>query len=180
VFDRARDRGVAWVAGELGWLRRLAGLDDGPVTAPETPFAAALAGDHAEAAGSWLKLGCPYDAALALIESDDEAHLRRSLETFQSLDARPAAAIVARRLRDLGARGLPRGPRRETRGNAANLTRRESEVLTHLRDGASNAEIAARLFLAEKTVHHHVSAILRKLGARSRAQAVAAATRLGL
>jgi DNA-binding NarL/FixJ family response regulator len=46
--------------------------------------------------------------------------------------------------------------------------------------GLTNGEIAGRLFLSEKTVGHHVSAILRKLGVRSRGQASAEARRLGL
>ena len=56
----------------------------------------------------------------------------------------------------------------------------EAEVLAHVQRGASNAEIAARLYLSEKTVHHHVSAILRKLGVASRGQAVYEAARRGL
>jgi DNA-binding NarL/FixJ family response regulator len=96
------------------------------------------------------------------------------------LGARPAAATVARRLRDLGERGLPRGPRPKTRANPAGLTARELEVLQLLTEGMRNAQIAARLVLSEKTVDHHVSAILRKLEVRSRAEATAEATRLGL
>jgi DNA-binding NarL/FixJ family response regulator len=46
--------------------------------------------------------------------------------------------------------------------------------------GLGNREIATRLFLSEKTVAHHVSAILRKLDVRTRAQASAQAVRLGL
>ena len=53
-------------------------------------------------------------------------------------------------------------------------------MLTHLQQGASNAEIAARLYLSEKTVHHHISAILRKLGVTSRGQAVFAAAQRGV
>jgi DNA-binding NarL/FixJ family response regulator len=49
-----------------------------------------------------------------------------------------------------------------------------------LRDARSNAEIAARLYLSEKTVHHHVSAILRKLGVGSRSQAAREAARRGI
>jgi DNA-binding NarL/FixJ family response regulator len=64
--------------------------------------------------------------------------------------------------------------------NPARLTRRESEVLALIQLGLSNAEIASRLYLAEKTVHHHVSAILRKLGVGSRGQAASEAVRLGL
>jgi len=64
--------------------------------------------------------------------------------------------------------------------NPANLTPRELEVLALLGDGLANAEIAERLFLSEKTVAHHVSAILRKLGVANRVQAVTEAARLGI
>ena len=64
--------------------------------------------------------------------------------------------------------------------NPANLTPRELEVLALLGDGLTNAEIAERLFLSEKTVGHHVSAILRKLGVANRVQAVTEAARLGI
>ena len=64
--------------------------------------------------------------------------------------------------------------------NPANLTPRELEVLVLLGDGLTNAEIAERLFLSEKTVAHHVSAILRKLGVANRVQAVTEAARLGI
>jgi DNA-binding NarL/FixJ family response regulator len=60
------------------------------------------------------------------------------------------------------------------------MTARELEVLAHVAQGLRNAEIAGRLFLSEKTVAHHVSAILRKLGVRTRSQAGAEAARLGL
>ena len=46
-------------------------------------------------------------------------------------------------------------------------------MLTLVADGLRNREIAERLFLSTKTVDHHVSAILRKLGARTRGEAVA-------
>ncbi|MGZ4312712.1 MAG: response regulator transcription factor, partial [Solirubrobacteraceae bacterium] len=92
--------------------------------------------------------------------------------------ARPAAAIVARALRERGARGVPRGPRPRTRANPAGLTGRELEVLDLLAEGLRNAEIAQRLVVSDKTAEHHVSAVLRKLGVRSRAEAAAAAARL--
>jgi len=120
------------------------------------------------------------EAALALIDADDDTTLQRALGELQALGAQPAAGIVARRLRERGALNLPRGQRAATRANPANLTPRELEVLVLVADGLHNAEIADRLFLAEKTVAHHVSAILRKLGVSNRVQAVTEATRLGI
>jgi DNA-binding NarL/FixJ family response regulator len=57
---------------------------------------------------------------------------------------------------------------------------REVEVLRLVADGLRDADIAKQLVLSERTVGHHVSAILRKLGVRTRAQAGAEAVRLGL
>jgi DNA-binding CsgD family transcriptional regulator/tetratricopeptide (TPR) repeat protein len=179
VLKAAQDRRASWVVGELAWLRRLAGIQE-TVPGVIEPYSSQLAGDASAAAAWWSRRGCPYDAALALVESDDERGLRHALAEFQRLGARPAAGIVARRLREHGVRDLPRGPRAETEHHPAGLTRREAEVLTHVQLGASNAEIAARLYLSEKTVHHHVSAILRKLGVGSRGQAVSEAARRGL
>ncbi|MGZ4202112.1 MAG: LuxR C-terminal-related transcriptional regulator, partial [Thermoleophilaceae bacterium] len=176
----ARDCGMGWEAGELAcWSRRL-GADGEPGTATPPPCTLELAGDFEGAARAWGELGCPYDASVALAGSEDVAALRRALEELQALGARPAAAIVARRLRERGARDLPRGPYGAARTNPAQLTKRELEVLELLADGLPNADIAGRLFLSPRTVDHHVSSILRKLDARTRTEAVAAATRLGV
>jgi DNA-binding NarL/FixJ family response regulator len=99
---------------------------------------------------------------------------------LQELGARPAAARVARMLRERGVRDVPDGPRATTRSNPAGLTARELEVLTLVAQGLRNGEIAAQLFLSEKTVGHHVSAILRKLDVRTRGQAASEAARLGI
>jgi DNA-binding NarL/FixJ family response regulator len=88
--------------------------------------------------------------------------------------------VVARGLRERGVRDVPQGPRRTTRENPAGLTAREVEVLSLLVEGSRNADIAARLHLSERTVHHHVSAILKKLSVSSRGQAVAEAARMGI
>jgi DNA-binding NarL/FixJ family response regulator len=127
----------------------------------------------------WTAMGCPYEAALAALDAPTPT-LQEALVELQALGAQPAARIVANRLRSRGQRRVPRGPRASTRSNPANLTPRELDVLRHLTDGLRNAEIAKRLFISEKTVDHHVAAILTKLDATTRSQAVAKATRLGI
>ena len=177
----ALDRQVPWVVGELAYWRSRVGLhDELPTGVAAEPFDLMIAGEWARAAQLWRKIGCPYEAALALADADDEASMRQAHDDLQALGAGPAAAIVARRLRERGARGVPRGPRRRTRENPAGLTARELEVLALLVDGLRNAQIAERLVVSEKTVDHHVSAILRKLDVRSRGEAGAKAARLGL
>lgn len=174
-------RDVPWIIGELAVWRWRAGIRDAlPPGAAAEPYALSIAGEGARAARLWQEIGCPYETALALADSGTEGALREALEQLRALHARPAAAIVARRLRELGARGLPRGPRSRTRDNPAGLTDRELQVLVLVTEGLRNAQIAERLVVSEKTVGHHVSAILRKLDVSSRGEASAKASRLGL
>jgi DNA-binding CsgD family transcriptional regulator/tetratricopeptide (TPR) repeat protein len=180
AYDLALGKRHAWFAGELAYWRWKAGdLTSAPDGIAE-PYALQIGGDARGAAEAWTRSRCPYEAARALAEADDEDALRSALTTFEELGARPAASFVAARMRELGFGGIPRGPRRSTRDNAAMLTRRQMEVLRLMADGLSNVEIAARLIRSPKTVEHHVSAILAKLEARNRVEAVREATRLGL
>jgi DNA-binding CsgD family transcriptional regulator len=165
AFALASANGNAWEAAELHSWRRRAGLEaPGPAPDPE----------------AWERLGCPYEAALARLDRGDEASLLLALDALQRLGARTAAAHAIRALRERGVRGVRRGPRATTRANPAGVTRRELEVLELVAEGLRNAEIAERLVLAPRTVDHHVSAVLRKLEVRSRTEAVAQASRLGL
>ncbi len=180
AVDLALRRRSPWAIGELACWRRRSGVAEAVPDPVADPYAAELAGDCERAAELWTVLGCPYDAAIVLAGADDDDAVRRAYDELQRLGARPAAAIVGRRLRERGVRGLPRGPRATTRENPAGLTAREVEVLELVGEGLRNADIAERLFVSEKTVGHHVSAILRKLGVRTRGEASAEAQRRGI
>ncbi len=177
--------GDRWRTGELAaWLRRAAGRD--PTTPADpydlhqhldprdlpAPYEHELAGRWREAGQAWAALGCPYDRALALTAGDDAA-LTEALAIFETLGARAAAERVRTMLRDRGVRGVPRGPMPRTRDDPLNLTARERQIFDLLRQGASNAAIAAQLHRSERTIEHHVSALLRKLGVRGRVELMA-------
>jgi DNA-binding NarL/FixJ family response regulator len=136
-------------------------------------------GDWRSAARLWEKLGCPYEQAMALAEGDEEA-MRSGLAIFDRLGARPAGTWLRARMRATGVETIPRGPRLETQHNPGGLTSRQVEVLALMTAGLNNNEIAERLFISKKTVEHHVSAILARLGTPTRARAIAAAGSLAL
>jgi DNA-binding CsgD family transcriptional regulator/tetratricopeptide (TPR) repeat protein len=180
ALELAIRRRARWTMGELSCWRRRAGIHDDPPQEAAEPYMLELAGDWASAAEAWARIGCPYERALALASSEDKQALHSALTELERLGARAVAAVVQRRLRRQGVRGLPRGARASTLANSAGLTARELEVLTLLAAGLRNSEIAERLIVAEKTVDHHVSAILRKLSVRNRGEASAEALRRGL
>lgn len=163
-----------WRAVELAaWLARTGfGIDASTLPALPGPYTHEIAGRWAEAAELWRSRGCPYNEALALCGGDDAAQLQ-ALALFESLGARPAAARLRELLRARGMRGVPRGPKPRTRDDPLNLTARERQVFELLRQGTSNAAIAAHLQRSDRTVEHHVSALLSKLGVRSRVELLA-------
>ena len=174
------ESGSPWFAGEIAlWCQRI-GVEWDKSIALAAPFALHVDGRHREAGLAWRERGCPYEEADVLGDSDDIDDLHRSREMLQDLGARPRIAMVARRMRERGARWVPRGPRPKTRANPARLTARELDVLALLCENLSNAEIAGRLVVSPKTVDHHVSSILGKLAVGNRHDAVRAAGALGL
>ena len=138
------------------WMWRIGGSDSAPSPRPAT--------------------GDPHDEALALTDCGDVDSLQRAVEILEQLGDNNLIHIVRQKLRALGVRG----PRQSTRANPAGLTARELQILGLVDEGLRNADIATRLHLSPKTVDHHVSAILRKLEVRSRAEASAKAVQLGL
>jgi len=113
----------------------------------------------------------------------DEAARRRSLDAgcagFVSKDASTTELVTAVRSA-VGARHTPTAPARAHEEAAASVTPRELEVLRMLSAGRSTRDIAAQLFISYATTRNHIQHILHKLGAHSRLQAVAIATRQGL
>jgi DNA-binding CsgD family transcriptional regulator len=183
VRDLVFERGNRWDRGELAWLLWQAGERDVPTDKLAEPYALQIAGDCAGAAAAWHDLGCPYDEARALAESDDPAMVHRAVSMFEDLGAKPALTDAISHLRTLGVRDLPtlrRGPRATTRAHPSGLTQREAEVLALVAAGLRNAEIAERLYLTPKTVSHHLSAIYAKLGVETRIEAAQAASQLGI
>jgi DNA-binding CsgD family transcriptional regulator/tetratricopeptide (TPR) repeat protein len=181
--ELAHDSGAGcdqWGRGALAvWLVRTGSGRSLPTDVAE-PYRRHLDGDWAGAARLWQDLGCPYEAAMALLESTDEEALREALQILTGLRATAVIRVARKKMRDLGFRSIPAGPRAATREHPLGLTRREHEVLDLLVDGRTNAEIAEQLFISAKTVDHHVSAVLAKLGAPSRNVAASEAVRLGL
>ncbi|MFE0404903.1 response regulator [Streptomyces nigra] len=138
----------------------------------------------------------PKIVVITTFENDEYVYeaLRAGADGFLLKRARPAEIVHAVRLvaagesllfpasvRQLAARHGDGGGNRAARAalERARLTDREAEVLRLMTRGLSNAEIAARLVVGTETVKSHVSALLAKLGARDRTQAVITAYESG-
>jgi DNA-binding CsgD family transcriptional regulator len=176
VHRQAVEREDPWAAGDLGrWLWRagdLHRLDD----VAARPYALQVKGDWQGAMRAWQRHGVPYEAALCLADSPDPVDLTEAHSRLVGLGAEAVARHVAVTIRGLGA-SVPRGPRRSTRANQSGLTTREAEIAGLAAAGLTNREIADQLVLTQKTVSHHISAVLGKLGARRRADIAQLLTR---
>ena len=171
-------REFPWLAGPLGfWLWKLGDITEAPEGIPE-PYRLVIEGEPLKAAAIWQAKGVPYERGLALMHGDPASRLE-ALEIFETLGATAVAAKLRKALRDEGV-AVPRGKGRETRGHAAGLTARQAEVLQLLDEDLTNAEIADRLFVSPRTIENHVSAVLNKLDASTREEAVSRAHSEGL
>jgi DNA-binding CsgD family transcriptional regulator len=130
---------------------------------------------------SFSRLGLPLEAAQARValaralvphaRAAAVVQARAALATFARLGATRDADAASALLRGWGA------PARTFPKRYGTLTKRETEVLSLLAEGCSNAAIAERLYISRRTAEHHVARILAKLGLRNRAEAAAHALR---
>jgi predicted ATPase/DNA-binding CsgD family transcriptional regulator len=171
-------------APSTGWLRTraaawayVAGVEVELDPELPCPYSAMARGDWSEAADGFGEAGWDYDRALMLAMLDDEEALGEAIQIARRLGAAPLTTRVAGRMRELGLR-VPAGPRETTRANPAGLTARQLEVLALVAEGLTNAEIAERLVVSQRTAEHHVAAVLTKLGAASRREAAQRAAEL--
>jgi DNA-binding CsgD family transcriptional regulator len=165
-----------WLADELAfWTWRAFGS---PAITPQgaTPYVQHMQGDPRGAAEAWAALGCPYEQAIALLDLSDSEARSEALELVEGLGATPLIQLVRRKGRPAAAAELTAAIPPSDR----DLTPRQHEILILLNEGLTNDAISRKLFLSQKTVGHHVEAILERLGARSRTEAVFVARQRGL
>ena len=166
-FGLSEDRHEPWARGALAFWMWCGGAIEVPPPGIAEPYSLLIDGHALEAERAFAGAGRPYEAALAAAESDDPAAIQRAMETFEQLGAARLPERYRQKLRSLGVRG----PRPSTKANPSGLTAREVEILELVDQGLRNADIAGRLFVSPKTVDHHISSILGKLGARTRGEA---------
>jgi DNA-binding NarL/FixJ family response regulator len=107
-----------------------------------------------------------------LLKTADQYEIERALHAVAAGQVIFSGEVATGVLRRVGDRAAP--------AVLADLSAREREVLNLLADGVSNAAIAGRLYLSQKTVANHLSAIFQKLGVSSRGEAIVKARDAGL
>jgi len=131
-----------------------------------------------------IRAGSPRARLVMLTSSESPAHASQALEAGAAayLTKHVGHEEIVRVIRQVhaGATGLCKGVRQTSAAADAGLTDRELEVLNYLRQGATNLEIARHIGRSERTAKSHVTALLTKLGAGDRAEAVARGFDLGL
>lgn len=181
AWDDQKPDSEPWDVGALWyWRRLLLGIDEVPKYRPlPYPMILVREGRIDDAYTLAENAGLTFLTAQILAEGD-EAHAQRAIRV---LDRLGATATLDRIRAGLSARGIrtgTRGPRKSTRENPHGLTKRELDVLALIDQGLTNKDIGEKLFVSAKTVDHHVSSLLGKLGARNRSEAAAIGRAEGL
>ncbi|BCJ61926.1 hypothetical protein Jiend_53480 [Micromonospora endophytica] len=171
------------VAERLGRPGRtaLAASANARVLALRDPTAAAVAAGAAAAA--LTRVGMPLEAAQAhvvaaraLVANGDRDQAGATFRLAEEIFGRCGAGLFARQVnterRRLLAGGSAGGRRARRQGGASTLTRRETQVATLVSEGLTNRQVAARLFVTQKTVEMHLSHVFTKLGVTNRAALV--------
>jgi DNA-binding CsgD family transcriptional regulator len=165
------------------WVRRtglateLGDVELFSATVP-TPWRLGIDGNWRAAAAAWQVLDVPYERALELMDAVELQPVLQAITILDRLGARPAAELAQARARRLGAEKIPRRPIDRKLTNPQGLSERQLDVLALIADGLTNTEIGAELYLSTRTVDHHVSAILNKLGVSNWKDAARAANDL--
>jgi DNA-binding CsgD family transcriptional regulator len=154
-----------WVVGRIGAWAQIVGIEQPALPAlPAGPYALQLRGDWMGAANEWDRLGCPYQASIARLHAGVADAADVALTALESLGAHAAVEV---------ARKMVREHRRldQTGPDVFKLSSRQWQVAELLVAQCTDREIADALVITPKTAGHHVSAILAKLGVRTRAAA---------
>jgi DNA-binding CsgD family transcriptional regulator len=167
----------SWLESE--WYRKRAGILVSAADGENIDLPAALTDLRDDAEGQGLVLNALWtalDTGRLLASSDRAAAAaayRRAAERADAAGATTLRRLADQGLRALGERPWRRGPSAGSPGELGALSAREREVAELVAAGATNPEIARRLFLSRKTVEHHVSNALAKLGLHSRTELAA-------
>jgi ATP/maltotriose-dependent transcriptional regulator MalT len=164
-------RGEAWLAAARVAVAR--GDDINAIDLFQRALSA-VGTDARPALAATVRLELAEALARAGRETAAITEARAALSCFERLGAAPRRDRTAALLRKLGDTSRARS----SDDSAVELTPREREVLELLRNGLSNAQIGARLFISAKTAEHHVGRVLTKLGVRTRGEAAALAVRM--
>ncbi|GMQ98848.1 MAG: AAA family ATPase [Acidimicrobiia bacterium] len=170
LLERGRQQGVPWPSGAFAfWMWKLGLLNAVPPGTADF-YGWIIEGDYPQAAAFWRDRAIPYEEGLALMHGDEGEQIE-AVRIFEDLGAAATANKVRQTLAENGV-NVPRGRSRATRDHAAGLTTRQAEVLDLLAEGLTNTEIADRLFVSQRTVENHVSAVLMRLDVPDRESAV--------
>lgn len=157
-----------WLTGQLMvWGHRL-GLNLQARSPVAAIYQLEMDGHVLEAASQWAVLGAQFEQAVCLMQCGG-AHLQQAADIFTQQGAHLALDLTRAQARKQGVRGIKRGPYAAARDNDSGLTARELQIYEFLASGLSNADISNRLNRSVRTIEHHASRVLAKLGVRSRA-----------